>query len=69
MVGGWGSGLRGVESCFGGVWGVERLGMAGGWGVGEKAWPGRAEENFGDLGLISLMPESKFYMEFSILEC
>ena len=68
MVGG-GSGLRGVESWIGGVWGVERLGMAGGWGVGEKPWPGRAEENFWDLGLISLMPESKFYMEFSILEC
>ena len=43
--------------------------MAGGWGVGGKPWPGRAEENLGDLGIISLMPESKSCMKFSILEC
>ena len=41
--GGGGSGLRGVESCFGGVW-----------GVGGKPWPGRAEENLGILGSFRL---------------
>ena len=53
MVGG-GYWLRGVESCFGGVWGVERLGMAGGWGVGGKPWPGRAEDNLGIWGSFRL---------------
>ena len=49
MVGGV-YGLRGVESWIGGVWGVERLGMAGGWGVGEKPWPGRGRGKFWGFG-------------------
>ena len=39
--------------------------MAGGWGVGEKPF---GEIKFGDVWLISLMSESKSYVEFSILE-
>ena len=55
MVGGWGgSGLRGVESWIGGVWGVEMLGMAGGWGVERNLGPVGPRKIFGIWGSFRL---------------